>query len=660
VETRAYLEQCRAGQAAWVVRPSEVSSGFLEERALYLGSQAVIRDAVRKHMDYVYFKYQHQHIPEANRGPGFHFENNSFQHTFSEAEQLEFTTGGPVLTAGYNTYHLVLSHLHGDTRRGSTEDLSKEVLLLFDQCSGRMRDNLKQLTAVQERVEARKVHEREHRHLKVMGFAERTSDLEAQAMDHVDQVLRILVQHNVANWRECGFCKTILNPFNGMASEFPESESNFNPAWPAHGGDTYIGVSLFHEFIQRIAHGSMPRGDPAGWPEVAAVLAEWGITPHPRPPHDAMLELARELKAIKAVAVVLTSLVTPNGQDSAKLDSGEMTHKEYGEHPRWRAERPKMSAAPQVPQVSSDPGGLDLDSLPAWPIHAGPVHESPLLSAFMAGLHIPMDLCNILKKAMGSSPGGHGQRLGAVRGSSGVTFAHTMMNVGLLVAQAAAEVKSSEPGTLDARGGWGLMIDLRGEDNVAIMMQVFGVKMLPPSPPPPTPAPTPTPGGDNRGDNRGAQSSSTSSEPTQPMPLLLVRYVDTSLSDLTPKKVQKMGAGLDRRFSGTVLERTMHVFPPAARFVVPTLCALLKANRAALTKAQRSRLEEGLEEGWSASVLIPDAATLLAKEMLCETCGKPSTHSCARCLDALYCSADCQRDHWQEHKKTCVKIVKKK
>ena len=43
-------------------------------------------------------------------------------------------------------------------------------------------------------------------------------------------------------------------------------------------------------------------------------------------------------------------------------------------------------------------------------------------------------------------------------------------------------------------------------------------------------------------------------------------------------------------------------------------------------------------------------------EVLCNTChvSKPSMQRCARCNTIYYCSKECQRQDWKEHKQECV------
>ncbi|KAF5379369.1 hypothetical protein D9615_006586 [Tricholomella constricta] len=40
----------------------------------------------------------------------------------------------------------------------------------------------------------------------------------------------------------------------------------------------------------------------------------------------------------------------------------------------------------------------------------------------------------------------------------------------------------------------------------------------------------------------------------------------------------------------------------------------------------------------------------------CEICGKKDISRCTQCLAASYCSKECQREDWKEHKKTCLSL----
>ncbi|KAI9004961.1 Glyoxalase/Bleomycin resistance protein/Dihydroxybiphenyl dioxygenase [Hyaloraphidium curvatum] len=46
------------------------------------------------------------------------------------------------------------------------------------------------------------------------------------------------------------------------------------------------------------------------------------------------------------------------------------------------------------------------------------------------------------------------------------------------------------------------------------------------------------------------------------------------------------------------------------------------------------------------------------KARLCTSCSKPDAGlRCSRCRKTRYCDAECQRKHWPEHKKHCVRVV---
>ncbi|KAH9479136.1 Ankyrin repeat and MYND domain-containing protein 2 [Psilocybe cubensis] len=40
----------------------------------------------------------------------------------------------------------------------------------------------------------------------------------------------------------------------------------------------------------------------------------------------------------------------------------------------------------------------------------------------------------------------------------------------------------------------------------------------------------------------------------------------------------------------------------------------------------------------------------------CEVCGKKNTSRCMQCMSVVYCSKQCQKEHWQTHKETCKSI----
>lgn len=44
-------------------------------------------------------------------------------------------------------------------------------------------------------------------------------------------------------------------------------------------------------------------------------------------------------------------------------------------------------------------------------------------------------------------------------------------------------------------------------------------------------------------------------------------------------------------------------------------------------------------------------------QKLCAVCNKPSILLCSRCRTIYYCSQDCQRSDWREHKPNCSQII---
>jgi hypothetical protein len=48
----------------------------------------------------------------------------------------------------------------------------------------------------------------------------------------------------------------------------------------------------------------------------------------------------------------------------------------------------------------------------------------------------------------------------------------------------------------------------------------------------------------------------------------------------------------------------------------------------------------------------------LPKRRSCWTCGKSAQNRCTACRVANYCSADCQKRQWKEHKDECARLKK--
>ncbi len=52
----------------------------------------------------------------------------------------------------------------------------------------------------------------------------------------------------------------------------------------------------------------------------------------------------------------------------------------------------------------------------------------------------------------------------------------------------------------------------------------------------------------------------------------------------------------------------------------------------------------------------PEEAALVAAigESCCDKCGKPTKQGCSGCRAAIYCSKECQKADWKQHKQTCA------
>lgn len=44
--------------------------------------------------------------------------------------------------------------------------------------------------------------------------------------------------------------------------------------------------------------------------------------------------------------------------------------------------------------------------------------------------------------------------------------------------------------------------------------------------------------------------------------------------------------------------------------------------------------------------------------MYCAYCGKEGNKRCSRCKSVVYCSSDCQKAHWKQHKGECKYLSK--
>jgi hypothetical protein len=45
-------------------------------------------------------------------------------------------------------------------------------------------------------------------------------------------------------------------------------------------------------------------------------------------------------------------------------------------------------------------------------------------------------------------------------------------------------------------------------------------------------------------------------------------------------------------------------------------------------------------------------------QLPCAACSKVAKHICSRCQNERYCSKECQRDHWRQHRTPCAEWAK--
>jgi hypothetical protein len=57
-----------------------------------------------------------------------------------------------------------------------------------------------------------------------------------------------------------------------------------------------------------------------------------------------------------------------------------------------------------------------------------------------------------------------------------------------------------------------------------------------------------------------------------------------------------------------------------------------------------------------ADIIMGQVEELEEDQDLCASCKKPSVSKCTNCRDVFYCSKECQKRHWKEHKFSCKSL----
>ncbi|CAJ1403949.1 unnamed protein product [Effrenium voratum] len=87
------------------------------------------------------------------------------------------------------------------------------------------------------------------------------------------------------------------------------------------------------------------------------------------------------------------------------------------------------------------------------------------------------------------------------------------------------------------------------------------------------------------------------------------------------------------------------------------LLAKIKAQGRKATPEELEELLESKRAAWRASA--PSVASAASGASACAGCGgkQPRPFQCGTCKTVRYCSPECQKSHWKEHKRRCRKRV---
>jgi len=140
-------------------------------------------------------------------------------------------------------------------------------------------------------------------------------------------------------------------------------------------------------------------------------------------------------------------------------------------------------------------------------------------------------------------------------------------------------------------------------------------------------------------------------------PVLVVRYIYNTAASMSREVVESIDASLKAMPPGHPMASIPTILP-----AVNLLHELLKKSTARLDasfvkQAQRTTCKW---KGWQISVLQPvhkaKVKDTTKSHECCLKCGKTNAkmNVCSKCKVAKYCSKDCQKSHWKQHKSTCT------
>lgn len=154
------------------------------------------------------------------------------------------------------------------------------------------------------------------------------------------------------------------------------------------------------------------------------------------------------------------------------------------------------------------------------------------------------------------------------------------------------------------------------------------------------------------------------------VPALVVRYWYCTASNMR-KMVKNMEASMRMKvasdcamgFSERESRESGMQNMPSHLLEIKGMRTILEENHARLDPAFIASASKGLVADWRVSILQPvpkeGVKTAVVKES-CALCGKAEEaggvplKACARCKVQKYCSKECQKADWKQHKKTCV------